>query len=569
MDFASFFDRLNDISSQEDLIGTGKDASSLKIEFEDAVIEAERLDQIAFLAAQEEGNKIEKFDFKTIKDEFFRIYKDYSEKRKKQLELKSALETENLRQKKALIERLKEVIENEEKIGTAFNSYKEIHETWKKIGDIPRDKRDEIQKEYSRLLEMFFYTIKIYKELKEHDVKRNLQLKQDLIFKLKNLRNSQLSLRDLEATLRTLQDEWEEIGPVPNEEWEEVKKAYWDVVRSVYEKINSHYEEQRNVLAVNIEKKKALIVSLDKILELSQQNNSLKDWDVATKNVLEIQEDWKKIGFGTKKENEEVWKIFRSKCDEFFDAKKQFLSGIEEIHKSNADSKRKLIDEVDSLKSSTDWKKTTERIINAQKKWKSIGSSGPKWENKLWATFRAACDDFFAAKEKHFAQQDAALIDNLNAKNELLEELSSLVLSDNKVEAIQQLKDTSNRFAAIGHVPKNQADAIYKKFKSLMDEKYATIKLDENEKEKIQFQSKIDTLLSSPDRTRLLAREKSELRKQIEQLTKEIALLENNLGFFSKSKGAEQLRMDVEKKVKFAQDKITTLKKKISMLPNE
>ncbi|MFM8241370.1 MAG: DUF349 domain-containing protein, partial [Crocinitomicaceae bacterium] len=364
--------------------------------------------------------------------------------------------------------RLKEVIENEEKIGTAFNSYKEIHETWKKIGDIPRDKRDEIQKEYSRLLEMFFYTIKIYKELKEHDVKRNLQLKQDLIFKLKNLRNSQLSLRDLEATLRTLQDEWEEIGPVPNDEWEEVKKAYWDVVRSVYEKINSHYEEQRNVLAINIEKKKALIVSLDKILEISKQNNSLKDWDVATKNVLEIQEDWKKIGFGTKKENEEVWKIFRSRCDEFFDTKKQFLSGIEEIHKSNADSKRKLIDEVDSLKTSTDWKQTTERIINAQKKWKSIGSSGPKWENKLWATFRAACDDFFTAKEKHFAQQDAALIENLNAKNELLDALSSLVLSDNKVEAIQQLKDTSNRFAAIGHVPKNQADAIYKKFKSLM-----------------------------------------------------------------------------------------------------
>jgi hypothetical protein len=569
MDFSSFFDRLNDISSQEDLIGTGKDASSLKIEFEDAVLEAERLDLIAFLAAQEEGNKIEKFDFKTIKEEFYRIYKDYSEKRKKQLELKSALESENLRQKKALIERLKEVIENEEKIGSAFNSYKEIHDTWKKIGDIPRDKRDEIQKEYSRLIEMFFYTIKIYKELKDHDVKRNLQLKQDLIFKLKNLRNSQLSLRDLEATLRTLQDEWEEIGPVPNEEWEEVKKAYWDVVRSVYEKINSHYEEQRNVLAINIEKKKALIVSLDKILEKSQQNNSMKDWDVATKNVLEIQEDWKKIGFGTKKENEEVWKIFRSKCDEFFDAKKQFLSGIEEVFRTNADSKRKLIDEVDSLKTSTDWKQTTERLISAQKKWKSIGSSGPKWENKLWATFRAACDEFFTAKEKHFAEQDAALIENLNAKSELLETLSSLILSENKMEAIQQLKDISNRFAAIGHVPKNQADAIYKKFKSLMDEKYATIKLDENEKEKIQFQSKIDTLLSSPDRTRLLAREKSELKKQVEQLTKEIALLENNLGFFSKSKGAEQLRMDVEKKVNLAQEKITTLKRKLSMLPNE
>ena len=163
MDFTNFFERLKDLTEQEDVIGIGKDAAALKMEFEDALLEAERVDQVAYLTAQEEGITHEKFDFKSKKDEFYVTYKQFSEKRKNQLELKKALESENLRLKKGLINRLKEVIENEEKISSAFNSYKEIHETWKKIGEIPRDVRDEIQKEYSRLLEIFFYNIKIYK----------------------------------------------------------------------------------------------------------------------------------------------------------------------------------------------------------------------------------------------------------------------------------------------------------------------------------------------------------------------------------------------------------------------
>ncbi|MBM3419090.1 MAG: DUF349 domain-containing protein, partial [Bacteroidetes bacterium] len=312
MEFNSFMDRLNEILTKEDLITSGKDASMLKVEFEDYLLEAERLDQVAVLTARAEGKSVEGLDFKPMKDEFYKLYKIYSEKRKKQLELKTAFETENLRLKKELIGRLKEVIQNEEKIGTAFNLHKEIHETWKKIGDIPRDKRVEIQKEYSRLLEIFFYNIKIFKELKDHDVRRNLQLKQDLIFKLKNLRNSNLSLREIEEALRTLQDEWEEIGPVQNEEWEELKKSYWDVVRGIFEKINLHYEEQRNILADNISKKKQLIDSLENILATNAEINSLKEWDNATQNVISVQEEWKRIGFGTKKENEEVWKIFRS-----------------------------------------------------------------------------------------------------------------------------------------------------------------------------------------------------------------------------------------------------------------
>ena len=569
MELTVFIDRINELLVQEDLIGLGKESFALRNEFEDALLSSEGADQVAFLKAQEEGIRVEKTDYSPLKDQFYSLFKEFTDKRKKQLEIKSALESENLRLKKGLIERLKEVIANEEKIGSAFNSYKEIHETWKKIGDIPRDKRDEIQKEYSRLLEMFFYNIKIYKELKEHDFKRNLQLKQDLIFKLKNLRNSSLSLRDLEASLRSLQDEWEEIGPVPNDEWEEVKKAYWDVVRGVYEKINTHYEEQRSMLAENIAKKKHLIEKIETILSENSECKTSKEWESATKNVLSLQEEWKKIGFGTKKENDEVWKVFRSKCDLFFESKKKFSQGLEEVYKLNANEKRKLIGEIESLKSSTEWKVTTDKIIQLQKSWKLIGSAGPKWENKLWTSFRTSCDAFFSAKEKHFNDQDITLEENLKAKLSLISLLNSFNLSAIKDEAIEQLKDFTSRFAEIGHVPRKDQDEVYKQFKILMDEKYAAIKLDESEREKIQYQSKIDTLLLSPERAKLLARERADLRKQIEQLTKEIALLENNLGFFAKSKGADQLRLEVEKKVKFAQDKITTIKRKLSMLPNE
>jgi len=569
MELTVFIDRINELLVQEDLIGLGKESFALRNEFEDALLSSEGADQVAFLKAQEEGIRVEKTDYSPLKDQFYSLFKEFTDKRKKQLEIKSALESENLRLKKGLIERLKEVIANEEKIGSAFNSYKEIHETWKKIGDIPRDKRDEIQKEYSRLLEMFFYNIKIYKELKEHDFKRNLQLKQDLIFKLKNLRNSSLSLRDLEASLRSLQDEWEEIGPVPNDDWEEVKKAYWDVVRGVYEKINTHYEEQRSMLAENIAKKKHLIEKIETILSENSECKTSKEWESATKNVLSLQEEWKKIGFGTKKENDEVWKVFRSKCDLFFESKKKFSQGLEEVYKLNANEKRKLIGEIESLKSSTEWKVTTDKIIQLQKSWKSIGSAGPKWENKLWTSFRTSCDAFFSAKEKHFNDQDLTLEENLKAKLSLISLLNSFNLSAIKDEAIEQLKDFTSRFAEIGHVPRKDQDEVYKQFKILIDEKYAAIKLDESEREKIQYQSKIDTLLLSPERAKLLARERADLRKQIEQLTKEIALLENNLGFFAKSKGADQLRLEVEKKVKFAQDKITTIKRKLSMLPNE
>ncbi|MFM6934943.1 MAG: DUF349 domain-containing protein [Flavobacteriales bacterium] len=569
MEHTNFQEKITALLESEDLIGLGREASELRQEFEDFILEAERVEQVKRLESSEKGENYEEFDYRPLKESFFEAYKSFQDKRKKQVELKTALENENLKQKKGLIERLKDVIENEEKIGTAFNSYKEIHENWKKVGDIPRDKREALQKEYSRLLEIFFYNIKIYKELKDHDYKRNQQLKEALIFKLKQLRTANLPVREAEANLRSLQDEWEEIGPVQNEEWEALKNAYWETVRAVYDKFNEHYEQQRVVLKENIDAKKALIEKMISVNEGIEHVSSAKEWDVKTKEVLSLQDAWKKIGFGSRKENELVYQEFRKHCDVFFQAKKEFSKDIESKFKDVADRKRKLIEEAKAISQSTDWKNTSEKLINLQKKWKEAGNAGHRFENKLWTEFRGACNVFFEAKEAHFKVQDEANASNLTAKKELISELQAWVLPTDKQEAIHALRAFQQKFNDLGQVPMKDKNAIYQAFKNAIDEKYAALKLEGQEKESILFKAKLDNLQSSPDRMKLFQAEKNDIRKQIDGLNKDIMLLENNLGFFAKSKGADALRADVEKKVKHAQEKIQSLKMKLKMIPNE
>jgi hypothetical protein len=553
----------------DDLVVLGRDVAALRSSFEDYYLEIERQEQVKKIEGQAKGDKYEMHDFQYEKDLFYAAYKSFQEKRKIQVNLKTTLETENLRLKRSLIQQLKNVIENEEKIGSAFNAHKEIHETWKKIGDIPRDKREDIQKEYSRLIEIFFYNIKIYRELKANDYKRNSQLKQDIIFKLKNLRNSSLNVRDLESSLRGLQNEWEEIGPVNNEEWEVLKNSYWEAVRFVYEKTNQFYDEQRNELAANLLKKRAIISELSTLLESTSTLEKAKDWEKATEKVIQFQAAWKLIGFGPKKDNDKVWKEFREKCDLFFTSKKEFNKSINLVNRGIADQKRELIEQAKLCKDSTDWKTTADKIISLQKNWKSLGSAGQKYDNKLWADFRSACDDFFTARERNFAAQDAALIENLNTKNDLIASLNEMQLPESKSEALAVLRNASEQFSTMGHVPLKNKNDVYERFKKAMDAKYSSLKLEADEKDRILFQAKIDTLGSSPERQKLLTNEKNEIRKQMDALGKEIIQMENNLGFFARSKGADQLRKEVEGKVQVLQTKIDGLKKKLKLIPHE
>jgi len=569
MELQHYTDQIVALSQQEDLLQLGRPAGEIKQQFEDLLIELERQEQVKRLDANDAGESYEEIDYKPLKEAFFEAYNQFVTKRKAQQQLQQTLETQNLKLKKDLITRLKEVIDNEEKIGTAFQAYKEIHETWKKIGAIPREHRETLQKEYSRLLEIFFYNIKIYKELKDHDYRRNKQLKEDLIFKLKQLRVASLEQRVLESQLHALQDEWEEIGPVQNEDWELMKTAYWEAVRSIYDKINEHYEAQRQVLKANIDAKKKLVADLAARMEDSANWNTFKHWEAQTAFVLELQAQWKTIGSGSRKDNEAVYQSFRALCDAFFAAKKNFSKEIDAASQEIVTKKKALIEKAQAFGSSTDWKNTADQLKKLQRQWQEIGSAGQRYENKLWKEFRAACNTFFDARQTHFEGQDAENTQNLTAKLALIEALNSFELPADKQAALAQLRDFQQQFNAIGPVGIKEKQSTYTAFKTRMDDLYKDLKLEGQEKERVFFQAKLEGLLASPDKQRLLQAERQEIRKQIDFLQKDIFTLENNLGFFARSKGADQLRLDVQKKVDAAQEKIKGLKARLKLIPNE
>ena len=507
-------------------------------------------------------------DPESVKDAFYLIYNDYKAKKKAVIDKRNSLETTNLQEKKTLITKLREVVTKEENIGSAFSAFKEIQENWKTVGDIPRANRNEIQAEYSKLLEDFFYNIKIYKELKDYDFNRNYQLKMEIIEKLKILIELK-NIKDLETQLKGIQNDWEDIGPVPNEKWEEVKDAYWTEVRSTYDRINRFYDDRRILQQENLKQKEELLTEIKELAATVPTLETLKDWDSKTSAVLEIQKKWKSVGFGPKKENEVIWKAFRAACDEFFNAKKEFFGKVNEQFDGVAKQKQELIDKAIALKASTDWKETSNQLIQLQKQWKTLGHAGRKNEQKLWKAFRTACDDFFNSKNSHFSEQDKAYEDNLAAKNDILKEIDSAKLPEDKKEALTILKEFSNKFNAIGRVPMKTKDAIFKSFKDAMDKQYGALKMDSNEKDTIMFEAKIETIKASPRAADLFYGMKQDLRKEIDKEMKEINLLENNLGFFAISKGADALKKDVEKKVNRSKEKINEIKQKLKMVPNE
>jgi 2-keto-4-pentenoate hydratase/2-oxohepta-3-ene-1,7-dioic acid hydratase in catechol pathway len=568
MEKNTFIGELETLVQHEDALSVSREVNELKTRFEDYILEEERKEQVAQLEAQERGETYEPKDFKPLKEAFYDVYNVYKERRKGVIESKNAEESENLRRKKFLLNKLQDVIQNEENIGAAFGTYKEIHDEWKKIGNIPREKREEIQKEYSRLLELFFYNMKIYRELKDHDLKRNYQLKAEIVQQLEELKNV-TSIKDLEVALKRLQNEWEEIGPVTNEDWEGLKNRYWETVRSLYEKVTHYYDERRTSLQENLNKKKELLQEVTAFVAESIAADSVKAWEDATEKLLKFQESWKAIGFGPRKENEEIWTSFRAQSDIFFEKKKAFFATIQDKFAVVADAKRKIIESAKALKESSEWKDTSEKLIRLQKEWKNVGHAGQKLEQKLWTEFRAACDSFFNARQKHFEEQDKALETNLLAKQEIIKNIEAYTPSEDKQKSLADLREFTNAFNAVGKVPMKEKDTVYHAYKSAIDQHYSKLKLEAGEKNRVMFEARLETLKGSPDAGKLLSKERFEIRQQIDKLKSDMLQYENNLGFFAKSKGADALRKEVESKINASKAKIEALIKKLKQIPNE
>lgn len=564
---STIISKLEDYLKLDSVLQISDEFNDLTEEFYQILREEDHQWEIEKLERIEAGEKPEFIeraidnDTETIKN----LIREVKVKRKIEIDNEKEYEENNLKTKKKLIQELKDLIQNEENIGKAIIGIKDIRVKWVETGEVPRKIRQDLQKEYSNLIETFNYNIRIYKELKDHDLNRNLALKKEIIEKLKELLKIDL-IKEVEEKLNALQNEWSDIGGTKQEDWEIIKEEYWTAINQVYEKIKAFYEKRKEEQIQNIQLKKQLI---EKAIEIAEKEiEEHKDWQKETENLLAIQEEWKKIGFGPKEENKLIWKDFRKACNQFFEKKKDFYKDRNKEFDGVKEEKEKLIESIKQLKDSTDWKETTQKIVQLQNQWKKLGSAGPKFENKLWKEFRGPIDFFFDAKEKFFKDLDSENEGNLKLKQELIQKIKDYSVSEDVQKTIADLKQFSDDFKNIGNVPFAEKDKIYNEYKTALDEKYGQIKLEKSEKDKVLYQAKIDGLLESPNKDRAIDNEKNHLRTKLNELVKELAQYENNLSFFANADEKNPLFVGVKKNIQQTKDEVDRIKQKLKLLSN-
>jgi len=351
------------------------------------------------------------------------IIESFHEKRKRlQDAAKLKVQEYHQKEKEVIIEEMRQLIQNEENIGKAFGRFNELQEKWKDIGEVPRDQYSRIQGEYSRLRETFFYNISIYKQLADHDKKRNLVLKRDVINKVAAL-DSERSIKKVDAAVKVYIKEWDAIGPTEQKDWESLRDDFWKVTRKQLDRVGAYYEGIRAKQGENLELKKALIA---KVQEASEgEFSSPNHWKAATEKIIQAQKDWKGIGFSS--DNEKVWKEFRTACDTFFDSKNTFYGERKEVYNDRKVKKEALIAKAAELKNGENFKDTANALKALQQEWKGIGNAGHKDENKLWKRFRGHCDEFFNKKTSHFKAKEKEEKENLKVKEDIIERVKQFV----------------------------------------------------------------------------------------------------------------------------------------------
>lgn len=491
-------------------------------------------------------NKVEDFSPVPSDEEanFEELRRNYKDKRKAYTEQRAKEEKENLEAKLNIIDKINSITDAEENISKAFDIFNELKEKYNGIGRIPGDKHKEIQNSYFAAVDSFYYHIKIYRDLKEHDLHHNHEAKKELVKKLEVL--SKAGVDNHEENVKQLQHEWYEIGPVPKDDYEALKEKFDAALEANYSIIKEKRAERKEQMLNNLEAKKKLLSDAQEISQLKPQN--VKQWNKATDAILTIQKQWKEIGFGPKKENEEVWASFRAACDTFFDAKAEYFKDYKKELNINQQQKEDLCQQAEDLKDSTDWKDTAQKLINLQKKWKNIGPAPKGVEQKLWKRFRAACDAFFNAKEESAKKLEAGFEDNLKKKEELLMKFETLEIPQQKEEAIKALKSMLAEWSAVGRVPKSNLADITERFQTVLDAKMKAGGVEKEELEHSKFTARVQSALLDKDFERILAKEKRFLKEKIDEFKKQLIQYENNLGFFNNTSSKKNPLLEEAKK---------------------
>lgn len=489
------------------------------------------------------------------------LFREYRLRRDEFIANLDAEKEANLKVKLRIIEELKELVNSDETLNHTFNKFRELQARWKETGLVPQAQVKDLWETYNLHVENFYNFIKINKELRDLDLKKNYEQKVALCEQAEALL-LESSIVEAFHKLQKLHDQWRETGPVSNE----YKETLWDRFKAASSRVNKqhqeHFESLKAEQARNLELKNELCAATEELIR--QPLTTRRDWNKASDRLLDIQKTWKTIGFAPRKDNNRIYERFRAACDKFFESKRAFYAGMKDEMEHNLQLKTELCEAAESLMDSDEWKKTTDELIALQTRWKEIGAVPRRYSDQIWKRFRAACDRFFARKAEHFAAVDGEHEENLRRKLTLLDEMAA---ADVKSGGYEVVKDFQRRWGEIGFVPIKQKDAVQKRYKAAVDAMFDALRGTERDRSMGRFREKVATIKAAGGGR--LRSERERLYNKVRQLEQDIAVLENNIGFFARSKNAEALVADVQAKINRAREEMQAAIEKVKLIDRE
>ena len=471
---------------------------------------------------------------------------------------------ENLVRKNALLDELKAIVETPDEVGKQYQRVQQIQQEFKAITDVPAQAVTDLWKTYQNYTEQFYDLLKINKELRDYDFKKNLEQKEALCKSAEQL----TELEDVVSAfkqLQTLHNEWREIGPVAKELRDEIWNRFKDASTVINKRHQTYFESRKEAETQNETAKIALCEEIEQIVATLAEVDSYTAWDEKTQAILSMQERWKTIGFASRKNNTILFERFRQSCDTFFAAKAEYFKKAKENLNANLDKKRALCEKAEALKDNTDWKATTDALVALQKEWKQIGPVAKKHSDIVWKRFNDACDYFFEQKKKALSSNREIENENLKAKLQVIETLKAI---DEKVDddtARAQMKEATAQWNSIGHVPFREKDKLYKEYKKVLDALYSRFNSNRNRSRMANFSNSIQQL--GEGNTDKLYREREKLARSYEMKKNEIQTYENNKGFLSLSSSrAESLVHELDRKIKKLHEDMELIAQKIELI---
>ena len=486
------------------------------------------------------------------------------EKRAKIFKEQEAEKLENLTKKLAIIDRIKAMVTTPDEANKNYKEFKALQEQWREIKNVPADKANELWRNYQLYVEQFYDMLRLNSEAREYDFKKNLELKTALCEAAEKLADEEDVISAFHQ-LQKLHQEYREIGPVAKEQREEIWNRFKAASSVINKRHQQHFEGVRAKEEDNLARKTVLCEKVEAIA--AEENKGSGDWEKHTKQIIDIQTEWKTIGFAPQKMNVKIFERFRAACDDFFGRKAAYFKGLKETFKENAEKKRALIEKAKELQSSTEWKSTSDKFIALQKEWKTIGMVPKKLGDQLWEEFLAACNTFFEARNAAGAGARGEERENLEKKLGIIEQLKALATETGEevAEKVQKLVDEYN---AVGHVPYKEKDKLYKEYHAVLDKLYKDLNISVAKRKLNNFKQNLKSVAERGENA--LDNERTRLFRQYENLKSEIQTYENNLGFLNaSSKKGNSLIDEMNRKVQKLKDDMNLIREKIKAIDAE